>query len=279
VIHGVAYDSSDQTFPVGAGGMWEGDDRGGDTAVCAGVTASGDGAIAGDFCREFPGSDAVLCGLQIVGTFPRQRADIVNLDINGYYTGQDSPPVPGDTYSGAARVGSDGDYWNRVTVGDATVANITVPHLKCTDGLNNSTVNFSMSRVGEGTLGADHIYEAPLNPLLDDYVYAYGETLRFTLSGLVPNTAYDLYFYCHAGLNYNPARFVINGVDYFSFDKCFPGGQGGDYAVCAGIIADGSGVITGDFLAASPPAAGVLNGLQVMGTIPRLPLGTVFTLH
>ena len=280
VINNVNYDTVNQAFPIGAGPNWIWDSRGGDYALCAGIAADGSGSIAGDICRMFPGADAVFNGLQIVGTIPRQVAELVNLDINGFFTGQDSPPVAGDTYAGAAAGGEAGDFWNGLTIGDATVAGITTPHLKLPDGATRSTVSFSLSRPGGGLLGADRVPDEPPHTLFDDYVYVYGETLRFTISGLVPNTAYDLYFYCQVGRGgYTPGRFVINGVDYYSFDQWFPGNTGGDHAVCAGISADGSGTITGDFLAASPPAAGVINGLQIMGAIPRLPQGTIFLMH
>ena len=266
IINGMVYDSIDFSANVG-----------GDYALFAGITADASGSITGDFCRARQDRAATFDGLQIVGTFPQQHADIVNLDINGYM-----PPesVSGGAYSGAARVGAAGDYWNSMAVADYTVASVTAPHLKCTDGLNRSTVTFGMS-VGEGTLGADHIYEYPLNPLLDDYVYFYGETISFTISGLVPGAAYDLYFYCHAGTQYNPVRVAINGMGYYSYDTHFAGGDRGDYAVCAGIIADSSGSITGDFSKATPsqPMAGVINGLQIMGDIPRLPRGTIIKLH
>ena len=250
---------------------------GGDYALYAGITADSSGAITGEFCQACQDLAATFDGLQIVGTFPRQHADIVNLDINGYMPPE---PVAGDAYSGAARVGAAGDFWNSVAVANYTVASITVPHLKLPDGATRSTVTFSLSMEGEGTLGADHIYEAPLNSLLDDYVYFYGETIRFTITCLVPDTPYDLYFYCHAGPYFNPARFTINGSNYYSYDTCFQGGDRGDYAVCAGITADSSGTITGTFCKANPDpaAAGVLNGVQIMGTIPLLPLGTIMTL-
>jgi len=271
IIGGVVHDSIDQAFSSTAGG---------DYALFVGVAADGNGAITGEFCRADTSIAATIDGLQIVGAFPRQHADIVSLDINGYMpnTG-DAAPVAGDTYSGAAQIGAAGDYWNSITVSDYTVSTITAPYLKFTDGLYNSTVSFTLSREGGGTLGADHIFEAPLNPLLNDYVYFYGETLTFTISGLVPGTPYDLYFYCHAGVYFNPGRFTINGADYYSFDKCFPGGASGDYAVCSGITADSSGVITGTIREGIPPNPGVLNGLQIMGTIPRMPLGTVIKLH
>ena len=282
IINGVNYDSINQVFPFGPGN-WDlvgGDNRGGDTAVCAGITADGDGAISGDFCRIYSGFDAVFNGLQIVGTFPRQHVDLVNLDINGFYTGQDVPPVAGDTYAGAAAVGAAGDFWNGVTIGDAAVAGITSPHLKLPDGLYNSTVTFSISKVGGGLLGADRIDSgASANRLLDDYVYFTG-TVRFTISGLVPDTAYDLYFYSHAGIYYMPVRISINSLDYYySFDKWYPTGEGGDYAVCAGITANGNGEVTGDLDAAIPGGTAILNGLQIIGAIPRIPLGTVITLH
>ena len=278
VINNVNYDTVNQAFPTGTGDNnlnW--DSRGGDYAFCAGIAADSSGSITGGFCRMFPGNDAVFNGVQIVGTIPRQVAELVNLDINGYYTGQDSPPVPGDanTYVGAAAVGEAGDYWNGVIIGDAAVASITTPHLKLHDGTTKSTVSFSLSRLGGGLLGADRISEEPPHALFDDYVYVYGETLRFTISGLVPNTAYDLYFYCHVGRGgRTPGQFVINGVNYYSSDQWLPENAGGDYAVCAGITADSNGAITGDFSRTDPNYAGVLNGVQIMGKIEHVKKGT-----
>ena len=275
IIKGVVYDSIDQTFSASAGG---------DYALCAGIAADSSGSITGDFCRASQTLAATLDGLQIVGTFPRQHADIVNLDINGYKpTDPDPVPGPADVYSGAAVIGSAGDYWNSVTVANSNVAAITVSRLRFTDGLNKSTVSFSLSGTGGGLLNSDRISQGQaLNPLLDEYVYIDnpGVTNRFTISGLVPNTPYDLYFYSSAGVLERPGRFVINGVAHDSVDTWFPTGRrGGDYAVCGGITADAGGSITGEFCKAVAGTDAVFNGFQIIGTIPRLPRGTLIRIN
>ena len=271
IINGVVCDSINQAFSSGAGG---------DYALCAGITADSTGSISGDFCRASPDIAATLDGLQIVGEFPRQHADIVNLDINGFKpTDPDPEPGPADVYSGAAVIGSAGDYWNQVTVPNATVSEFTVRHLTLTDGTNKSPVTFSMSKVGGGLLNSDRIpQELALNPLLDEYLFIEnpGVTYQFTISGLVPNTPYDLYFYSSAGVLDRPGRFVIDGVAHDSVDAWFPTGRrGGDYAVCGGITADAGGLITGEFGQAFAGTDAVFNGLQIMGTIPQIPQGTL----
>ncbi len=273
VINGMAYCDIDQQFSTTNGG--------GDYAVCAGITADSSGAITGDLCRAYSPLAGALNGLQIIGMFPRQRAVIVNFDINGYKpTDPDPVPGPADVYSGAARIGSSGDYWNSATVANATAAAITVSHLRFTDGTNKSTVSFSMSRAGGSLLNADRNTGNTLNALLGDYVYIIDSTTnRFTISGLVPNNTYDLYLYGRAGIVFNPGRFVINGVTYDTLETWYPAGGGGDCAVCAGIAADSGGTITGDFCRANPSLPGVFNGFQIIGTIPRLPPGTLIRIY
>jgi len=240
------------------------------------IAADGNGSITGLFYRAVAGADSVFNGVQIVGSFLRQTADIVNLDIDGYTPGSDSLPGPADTFSGAARTGSAGDYWNSTVIPGNTMLTFSVPKLKLTDGETRSTVCFALTMLGGGKLTADRNSPYPYNALLDDYVYVYSETNQFTLSGLAPNTAYDLYFYCRAGTTYAPGRFIIHDVAYDSIDACFPiSATGGDCAVCPGIVADSTGSISGVFCRANPGLPGVFNGFQIIGTIPHLPLGTL----
>ena len=275
VINGKTYDSIDMSFPASGGG---------DTAICAGITADAGGQIIGEFSQAAAPLPVVVNGLQIVGAFPRRQADLVNIDLNGYGPENapnvpDPPPVEGDTYSGAARVGADGDYWNSLTIGTETVTNITASRLKFADGATKSKVSFTIGRV-DGLLNADRIApQVYLNSLMGDYVYYYNGTGTFTIAGLYPDTAYDLYFYCGGGSLYFPVRFEINGLTYDSFDHWFEGSPYGDYAVCAGIMADGSGSITGTFYKATPDSATCVSGVQIMGRIPLAPKGTIILLH
>ena len=273
VINGVTYASELQWFYT----------SGTDLAVCAGVAADSSGSIAGTFSSR-DNVSGTLAGLQITGTFPRRRADIVNIDFNGYTPGDDPVPGAGDTYTGAGRIGGDGDFWNSVPVASGDVAGFTMPKLKLADGITNSLVTFSMSRVGDGTLSADRISnEWAANTLLNDYLSVAAEvTNRFTITGLVPGAKYDLYFYCTAGIFANPGRVVIGGATYDSFEIWFPGIVDGaikgfaDHAVCPGIVAGSSGAITGDFCkAVTPIPQAVLSGLQIIGSIPRVPQGTL----
>jgi len=271
VINGKTYDSIDTSFPASGGG---------DTAICAGITADGNGQIIGEFSQAAAPLPVVVNGLQIVGAFPRRQADLVNIDINGYGPENvpnvpDPPPGEGDTYSGAARVGADGDYWNGLAIGTESVTNITVSRLKFADGATKSRVSFTLGRV-DGLLQADRIApQVYLNSLMGDYAYYYNATGTVTIAGLYPNTAYDLYFYCNAGTLYFPTRFEINGATYDSFDRWFEGSTYGDYAVCAGIVADASGSISGTFYKAAPGSATCVCGVQIMGRIPLAPRGTV----
>jgi hypothetical protein len=250
-----------------------------DYVVFNGIAADGSGAITGLFYRATVNQDAVFNGLQIVGSFPRQSADIVNLDIDGYQS-SDGAPGTTNTFSGAARIGVSGDYWNSAVILENTVTNFSVSKLKLTDGATRSTVGFSLSATGGAKLNADRNSLQPYNALLDDYVYVYAQTNRFVFSGLTPNAAYDIYFYCRAGFVYMYGRFIINGIVNDCIDTCFPiSATGGDCAVCSGIVADSAGSITGLFCSAKSGSAGVFNGFQLIGPVSHLPLGTLIRLQ
>lgn len=250
-----------------------------DYVVFNGIAADGSGAITGLFCRAVAGSDSVFNGLQIVGSFPRQTADIVNLDIDGYQS-NDGAPGPTNIFSGAARVGLPGDYWNNAVILDNTSAAFSLNKLRLTDGATRSTVCLNISATVGNKLNADRNAAQPYNALLDDYLYVYTKTNQFILSGLEANTAYDLYFYCRSGTGYQYGRFIIQDVVYDCLDYCFPiSEKGGDCAVCPGVMADGSGSITGLFCTAKAGQAGVLNGFQLIGPIPHVPLGTLIRIQ
>lgn len=243
------------------------------------ISADSSGAITGLFYRASASYDAVFNGLQIVGPFSRQTSDIVNLDIDGYQSNDSFPR----TFSGAARIGSPGDYWNNQVVANNTLTNFSVNKLKLTDGITRSTVCFTLSAPEGLKLAADRNEGALYNALLDDYLYVKaGTNQTFVISGLIPNNAYDLYFYCRAGTEYDPGRFIINDVAHDSIDYCFPiSTQGGDCAVCSGIIADDNGSISGVFCmpTLNASSAGVISGFQIIGTIPHLPLGTMIRMQ
>ena len=197
--------------------------------------------------------------------------EIISLDINGFNYVRDGDPVPtsGDTYYGGARIGSLGDYWNSVGVSELTVTNFAAPNLKLADGTTDTSVRFSMHTEGGALLSSDRIpgYWA-LNPLLNDYLVVTNQTLLFTISGLVPNATYDIYFYCGAGVFSNGGLFGINGASYASERQWFFTGSGADLAVCAGVAADSGGSIAGTFTSRDG-ISGTLAGLQITGTFPR----------
>lgn len=71
-------------------------------------------------------------------------------------------------------------------------------------------------------------------------------------------------------------------MTYDCIDDGFPVNEtGGDRAVCTGMVSDGNRTITGLFCSAKPAdvKAGVFNGFQIIGPIPHLPQGTVFSLR
>lgn len=274
VINGVPYDSYFQWFFTGSGS---------DLAVCIDQTADGSGSIIGTF-TSLDGKTGVLDGFQISGTFPRRSADIVNIDFNGYVPGVDPEPGAEDTYTGAGRIGGAGDFWNSVSVASGDGAEFRMPRLKFADGITNSLVAFSMSRVGGGAMSADRIEsEYALNPLFNDYLTLdAGVTNRFTITGLAPGARYDLHFYCTAGIFANPGRIVIGGATYDSIEQGFSGvvlgtnTGAGDHAVCPGIVADSNGAITGDFCNSDLwEYQATLSGMQIVGKIPRIPQGTL----
>jgi hypothetical protein len=163
---------------------------------------------------------------------------------------------------------------------DNTSTAFSLNKLRLTDGVTRSTVCFSINATVGNKLNADRNAAQPYNALLDDYLYVYTKTNQFTLSGLEANTAYDLYFYCRSGTGYQYGRFIIQDVVYDCLDYCFPVSEkGGDCAVCSGVMADGNGAITGLFCTAKAGQAGVLNGFQLIGPIPHVPLGTQISIR
>jgi len=248
------------------------------TAIFLNVLADGSGSITGTV--TISSGNGIFNGFQIQGGYPLGPPTNINFDINGYNPAIGEPvPVATNTYSGAAQIGVSGDFWNSISIANTQVATFTVSNLKLPDGVSASIVSFTATAVGgTGRLGADRIDSGhSVNSLIDDYLAtdngsAGSTSIAFTIAGLFPGLAYDLYFYGRAGIWASNGKFTIGGTTLTS-----GGGWSNSVAAFSGVIADGNGQIRGSLN--NVTANGLFNGFQIYGRFELFPRGTVFTIR
>lgn len=151
----------------------------------------------------------------------------INLDFQG----------GGNTYAGQGVLGSASDtIWNGV---GAVSSNLLFA-----DGSGPSGVSAAVTNhVGGASNGSQ------VNPILNDWLYGYGNVITITVSGLLANSTFDLAFYNgfywqdftiqgQAGLiaSTRPDSFISSaGAPPFTADK---------YAILQSVMSDANGVIT-----------------------------------
>ena len=209
-----------------------------------------------------------LCATAILGWTTQSQAAIISFDINGYNSGSDPFPI---TYSGAASIGTVGDFWNNVVVNNNTVSSFTATSLKLVDGVTVTPVSFFVS-TPTGNLNADSVagvsFQAT-NDLLNNYIFATSSALTFTLSGLVANSTYDLYLYGSAAGGAKGV-FTVGVTTITSNTGWAPTGTNAaiiypSTAAFTSITSNGSGVITGTVYNAGDATA--FNGFQISGAV------------
>ena len=204
------------------------------------------------------------------------KAEVVlaNLDYNSGFSGV--------TQSGAAVVGNAGDFWNASPtffgfVGTETPSGntgATAPFGAV--GLNNSAgvasgISYQMTFTNDGfgfngafeNLGA--VAAASAANLLGDYAFVGGadggEALNFELSGLTPNTQYNLYVYGNGDSLGQGATWNLNGITKTTaFDGTATFDEGGEYA----LFSFNTGAATTQTFTATELTSGIaVNGFQL----------------
>ena len=182
------------------------------------------------------------------------------IDVN--FTQNSSPgtggPSPGPTMSGAAILGSAGDQWNGISGSSSNGISLIY-----SDG-TTAPVKMAFSS-GGGFNVYDYAGTTPFTggadaALMENYLYNNGAPQTITLSGLAPNTAYDVALYnaANASANGRTTYFTISsntlsstwngtsstfipGIDYVYFPAAWSDGTGK-----LGITYTGNGSLEGD---------------------------------
>ena len=218
-----------------------------------------------------------------------------------------TPTPPGTVMTGAAVIGSAGDFWNdlggftyasasgtEATGGAASASGLALTNA---DG-SASPVTLSLSAPG-GTYGANaegwgnHSAFSwaslaaetaqtggpwtPYSALMSHCLVAYlGPFGNVTLTGLTPNGAYTLYAYSASDQNVGTGRasyFTVNGVTQISTWNGTQTNlvQGVDYVEFASVAADGTGTLVINF-GSSSSSEGDFDGFQLLPNMSSFPL-------
>ena len=205
----------------------------------------------------------------------------INIDLNGTATGETAT-----TFSGAGRVGFTGEKWNGVAVEDGA-ANVESRQLYLSDGANRTGVQLAIARSGGevAASAANLTTDTDAAALFADGIVSTNsaDTYSFTLTGLLPNTSYECYFYSRALTNAPPATsksivrgtFTAGGTTVTS-EKTWFADSFGDYARLD-VRSDADGEVTGTFRSASATESAFWCGLQILGPgfSPYIPSGTI----
>jgi hypothetical protein len=211
-------------------------------------------------------------------------ASVVNIDFQGFSSA--TPGVYYPVYTGqGAYVTADAHIWNGYELyygGGGSPRGTPPPStgLLASDG-TVTTVGFALA----DQLTAEYVGNSPLYlNLLNDYAYVVSDpgddTMYFTISGLIAGRSYGLYLYGTAGDagqgsifridNGSPANRQTSGGNDGSFVEgdvaTNPLVDSSNYVVFSGVVADGSGQITGSLTSNGVTPWGAFNGLQIVET-------------
>ena len=204
----------------------------------------------------------------------------VNIDLNGAASGETAA-----TFTGAGRVGFAGETWNGVAAADGA-ANVESRQLYLSDGTNRTGVQLAVQRDdGEVAASAANLAtDTAAAALFADGIVSTNstDTYSFTLTGLLPNTSYECYFYSRALTNAPPATsasivrgmFTAGGATATSENTWFADSFG-DYARLD-VRSNADGEITGSFRSVSATDSAFWCGLQILGPgfAPYIPKGS-----
>jgi len=197
------------------------------------------------------------------------QAQLINVDFNENSSASSGGgPNPGPTMSGAAVLGAAGDRWNGID----TSSGSGIPLIYANG--SNSTVTMTFTSAGGYDVydygGSTPFAGTPCGALMEDYLYNGGTPQTVALSGLAPNSIYNLVLYNAANV---PAAgrttlFTVNGNTQSSTwngsSSTFIAGV--DYVDFPSALSDGSGnlVIT---WTGNGSAEGDIDGFQIQ-TVP-----------
>ncbi len=203
------------------------------------------------------------------------QAQLIDVDFNNDSAGAaHGGPNPGPTMSGAAVLGAAGDQWNGISTSSGSGISLIY-----SDG-SASAVKMTFTSDGGYDVysfsGTTPFSSTPYNALMQDYLFNGGVAQTITLSGLVPNSPYNLVLYNAADV---PAAgritfFTVNSdvqtSTWNGSSSTFIAGV--DYVIFSGDLAamsDGSGnmVIT---YTGNGSAEGDVNGFQLQAIAPTV---------
>lgn len=200
-----------------------------------------------------------------IAAFPfTLHAKLINVNFTQNSSAGQGGPSPGPTMSGAAILGSAGDQWNGINGSSGSGISLinsdgTATPVKMMFG---SGGGYNVFNYGGSTPFAG----GPEAALMETYLYNGGVPQTITLSGLAPNTAYNVVLYNAANISAagRTTYFTVNtntlsstwngtsstfipGVDYVYFPEAWPDASG-----TLAITYTGNGSAEGD-----------LNGFQI----------------
>lgn len=195
------------------------------------------------------------------------QAKLIDVNFTQNSSAGQGGPNPGPTMSGAAVLGSAGDQWNGISGSSGTgIA------LKYADG-SASPVTLSFTSGGGYNVydysGATPFTGTPWNALMETYLYNGGVPQTITLSGLTPNSIYNLIVYnaANSGATGRTTYFTVNGNSQGSTWNGTSNAlvAGVDYSAFSTALSDNSGnlVIT---YSGNGSTEGDINGFQVQAS-------------
>ncbi len=215
---------------------------------------------------------ALLAGL-VGSSSGLLQAQLINVDFNkNGSAGAGGGPDPGPTMSGAAVLGTAGDQWNGIDVSSGT----GIP-LKYANGSNSPVTmtftsggGYDVNSYGGSTPFASTAYDA----LAEDYLYNGGTLQTITLSGLTPNSTYDLIAYNAADGN-AAGRTTVFTVNANTQARVWDGSSstliaGVNYVEFPSAASDASGTLSLTYSGIGN-AEGDINGFQIQ-TVLNTPL-------
>ncbi|HEV2331163.1 MAG TPA: hypothetical protein VGY56_20465 [Verrucomicrobiae bacterium] len=204
------------------------------------------------------------------------RAQLIDVDFNNdSYGAAHGGPAVGPTMSGAAVLGAAGDQWNGIDVNNGT----GIPLIYANGSNSPVTMTFtSQGGYDANSFGGSTPFAGtPYDALMEDYLFTKGVLQTITLSGLVPNSYYDLVLY-NAGDNAatggRATFFTVNAYEQASIWNATSNLMANwDYVAFPTAQSDGSGnlVIT---WTGNGTAEGDVDGFQIESSpaIPPLPV-------